>query len=34
MITEVKLVETMRQGLVMSISFALVALTVATGNII
>jgi len=34
MITEIKLVETMRQGLVASISFALVALTVATGNVI
>ena len=34
MITELKLVETLQQGLVISISFALFALFVATGNCI
>ena len=34
MITELKLVETLEQGLVISIGFALFALFVATGNFI
>ena len=34
MITEIKLVETMKQGLIISISFALFALLAATGNVI
>ena len=34
MITEIALVETMKQGLIISITFALFALLIATGNVI
>ena len=34
MMTEIKFVETMKQGLIISILFAFVALLIATGNII
>ena len=34
MMTEIKFVETMKQGLIISILFAFVALIIATGNIL